>query len=112
MQTNLRNSRTPVRTHIQCSTRDSSSPSNDCIPQRSRLQLRPAGVSIHFPNAIPIRFRDLIADLAGVPILIRIARNVLPNDFNLWALVVLPSVNEPLDNTDYNDDEECYYAII
>ena len=47
-----------------------------------------------------------------MPILIRITRSVLPYDFYLRALVVLPSVNKPLDNTDYNDDEECYYAII
>ena len=65
------------------------------------------------PTFIPIRFRyRIIADLVYVPILILIARSILPYDFDLWALEILPSVNEPLNNTDYNDDKECYYAII
>ena len=104
--------RTPIRTKTEFSARKSSSPNNDCIPQRLRLQLRPVCLSIQSSTFIPIRFRELIADLVGVPILIRIVRSILPYDFDLWALVVLPSVNEPLNNTDYNDNKECYYAII
>lgn len=69
-------------------------------------------MSIQSPTSISIRFREFIADLVGVPILIRIARSILTYDFDLWALVVLPSVNEPLNNTDYNNDKECNYAII
>ena len=102
----------PIRTKTAYSTCKISSPNNDYIPPRLRLQLRPARLSSQFPNLTPVRFRDLIADLVGMPILIRITLSVFPNDFDLWALVVLPSVNEPLDDTDYNDDEECYYAII
>ena len=102
----------PIRTKTVYSTRKPSFPNNDCTPPRLRLQLRPGRLSSQFPNLIPIRFRDLIADLVGMPILVRIIRGVLSDDFDLWALIVLPPVNEPLDNTDYNDDKECYYAII
>ena len=94
------------------SARKPSHPNNDCIPQSLRLQLRPVGLSVQPSTFIPIRFRELIADLVGVPIPIRIARSILPYDFDLWALIVPPSVIEPLDNTNYNDDKECYYAII
>ena len=88
-------------------------PNHDWIPRPLRLQIRPIRLCIQSPTFIPIRFRDrVIADLVYVPILIRIARSILPYDFDLWAFIVLPSVNEPLNNTNYNDDKECYYAII
>ena len=83
------------------------------LPQTLRLQIRPIRLSIQSPTFLPIRFRDrIIADLVYVPVLIRIACSILPHDFNLRTLVILASVNEPLDNANYNNDKECYYAII